>query len=277
MNRPQQKTLLLLLTSSLLLSGCFENRRDTDKLCANNPALKCEELNTDDGQCKITRTDLIWHRQEVLKSPTDLNKITEYHLTQKYQICLEVAAQIQAIDQTELKQRRFNALVNAGKNLERISTELAEYHTPEALYFLWSQNNDAGARREFLQMEGSSQLETARLQYALATFYIDRDHNKTVTLLNHALELSHDPKTLNLEIIQSLASVNQFLHYKERAYIWAMVAKSFDIPIIEEGAFARLYPFNEEKLDQLNQISEQVTDSINNGQYRANLIPNYIK
>jgi hypothetical protein len=56
-----------------------------------------------------------------------------------------------------------------------------------------------------------------------------------------------------------------------------MVAKSFDIPIIEEGAFARLYPFNEEKLDQLNQISEQVTDSINSGQYRANLIPNYIK
>lgn len=273
----QKRITSLFLTSTLLLSGCFENNRDTDQLCANNPDLKCDELNVDDGQCRITRTDLIWHRLEVLKHPSDLNKITEYHLTQKYQVCLEVAAQIQAIDQTELKQKRFNALVNSGKNLDRLSTELASFHTPEALYFLWSQNNDLNARREFLQMESSPQLETARLQYALATFYIDRDHNKTVVLLNRALELTHDPKTLNLEIIQSLASVNHFLRNKERAYIWAIVAKSFDIPIIEDESFARLYPFSEEKLDQLNQISDKVIDSINDGQYRANLIPDYIK
>lgn len=52
-----------------LLSGCFEGRKNTEQLCAENPALRCELLNMDDGQCRVPRTDLVWHRFEVLKDP----------------------------------------------------------------------------------------------------------------------------------------------------------------------------------------------------------------
>ncbi len=276
MNKQQLKPLVLFCVSSLL-SGCFENKHDTDRLCANRPELKCEELNIDDGQCRISRTDLIWHRLNVIKDPSDQNKITEYKLTQKYRQCLEVAAQIQAIDQSALIQNRFNALVNAGNNLDRISKELAEYHTPEALYFLWSQNGDSAARREFLQMEGDSLLNTARLQYALATFYIDKDHVKTLDLLNNALELSTDEDTLNLDIIKSLASVNQFLRHKERAYIWAMVASSFNIPIANKESLNLLYQFDNDKYKKLDEIADEVSDAIKDGKYKRKLIPDYIK
>ncbi|HCZ9661415.1 TPA: DUF2989 domain-containing protein, partial [Vibrio cholerae] len=33
---------LLILASLVLLSGCFENRKNTEKLCADNPNLRCE-------------------------------------------------------------------------------------------------------------------------------------------------------------------------------------------------------------------------------------------
>ena len=268
--------LSLILSSAIALVGCFENKRDTDQLCASTPELRCEELNTNDGQCRITRTDLIWHRQSVLRDPSDINKIKEYELTQKYRVCLSVATQLQPIDKPILEQRRFNALVSSGETLERLTEELYQFHTPEALYFLWSQTNDKDALREFLQMEHSETLQTTRLQYALATFYVDVDPNKTIVLLNRALELSNDPKTLNLEILESLASVNQLIKRKERSYIWAMVAKAYNVPIVEREWLDLLYSFNEDKIKQLDDIAKEVVNAIGANNYTKNLIPDYI-
>lgn len=139
---------LLILASLVLLSGCFENRKNTEKLCADNPNLRCEQLNMDDGQCRIPRTDLIWHRLK-FEITERWKSIKEYHLVSAYRKCLELASQIQAIDQTKLKENRFNALVNSGKEQERIVAELKQSNSPQALYFLWSQIGDHAARRAF--------------------------------------------------------------------------------------------------------------------------------
>ncbi|MGX9418914.1 DUF2989 domain-containing protein [Vibrio sp. WJH972] len=275
MKNAQLKLCLTILLSALLV-GCFENKRDTKQLCAATPELRCDELNINDGQCRITRTDLIWHRRTVLRDPSDVNKIKEYQLTQEYRLCMEVAAQLQPIDKPLMKQRRFESLVNAGNNLDRISNELHQFRTPEALYFLWSQNNDKDARREFLQMERSPELQTARLQYALATFYTDVDQNKTLKLLNRALELTSGPKQLNTEILESLASINQLINQKERSYIWAMVAKEFNVPIVDQDQLALLYHFDDTKMDQLNEIVSDVISAINKGKYRSDIIPDPI-
>ena len=60
-----------------------------------------------DGQCRVARTDLIWHRFEVQKQPTEINKIKEFELVTAYKKCLELAAQIETIDQSKLQERRF--------------------------------------------------------------------------------------------------------------------------------------------------------------------------
>ena len=175
----------------LALAGCLEGNKNTDQLCQSNSALQCEQLNMNDGQCRVARTDLIWHRFEVLKQPTEINKIKEFKLVASYKKCLELAAQIETIDQSKLQERRFTALMHSIEESERIVKELSQSDTPETLYFLWSQTGDTNARRSFLQLEGKEALNTAEMQYALATFYTTRDHEKTLTLLNNALTLSN--------------------------------------------------------------------------------------
>ncbi|NVD06265.1 DUF2989 domain-containing protein [Vibrio sp. JPW-9-11-11] len=265
---------LALLSSSLLLSGCLEGNKNTEQLCNDNPSLKCERLNINDGQCRVPRTDLIWHRFEVLKNPTDQNKIKEYQLVAEYKKCLELAAQIQPLDQTDLKQRRFSALVNAGDDLETIVTALEKSTSPEALYFLWSQVGNDQARRRFLQLEGSPELETAEMQYALATFYTSRDHGKTRYLLLRALELSKG-KNINTEIFKSLASTTYRINLKEEAYIWTRVAESFNVPIASQNELQLLYGFENSIYDQLDDIAEQIEESIRGGTFSSEQIPRF--
>lgn len=264
--------LLSLTIVVVILQGCFENRSNTDQLCQKKPELKCDELNINDGQCRVTRTDLIWHRLTVLKNPSADNKIKEYHLTQKYKQCLEVASQIIPINRPKLKQARFNALMNAGNNMKRIVDELHTIDSPEALYFLWSQTGDKTARRKFLQKEGQPELNTEKLQYALATFYIDRNRPKTIKLLNHSLELS-TPDTIQLEAIESLAGLYEQAKNKEASYIWAMVGKHFGAAVASTRDLKLLYDFNDEKIERLNKVIDQVVEALENGTYQRTLIP----
>ncbi len=264
--------ILLLATSTLLVSGCFENRKNTEQLCQDNPALRCEKLNMDDGQCRIPRTDLVWHRFEVMKNPSEANKIVEYKLLMEYRKCLELASQIQTIDQSELRQKRFNALVHAGNEQERIVMELKNTHQPQTLYFLWSQLGDADAQRAFLQMEGSPQLDTAELQYALATFYTNRDKVKTIQLLNRSLELSHQGN-VNVEAVKSLASIYYNIQHKEAAYIWTQVASEYGVPLVSKQQLQLLYGFNQTKYEELDEIANQVESALKSGSFKASLVP----
>lgn len=263
---------LLLISFSLLLSGCFESSKNTDKLCQDNPELRCDNMNINDGQCRLPRTNLIWHRREVLKNPTSENKIKEYELLHTYQQCLELASQIQVIDQTELQQKRFSALMNTHTDQANIVADLEKISSPSVYYFLWTQFDNSEAKRNFLKLEGTKELETAELQYALATYYTTRDKRKTVLLLEHALELS-DPTNLNIEIFTSLASVNQSLGNKEHAYIWAIVSKDFGINLISDADMQRMFIFNEDKIKRLQEIANTIIKAIKKGQYRQDLLP----
>ncbi|MGF1745988.1 DUF2989 domain-containing protein [Vibrio minamisatsumaniensis] len=265
---------LLVSLLSLTLVGCFKNKKSTDQLCQNNPGLQCEQLNMDDGQCRIARTDLIWHRFEIQKHPTEANKIQEFKLVTAYNKCLELAAQIEALDQSKLQERRFTALMHSSEESERIVTELSQSKSPETLYFLWSQIGDINARRHFLQLEGTEALNTAEMQYALATFYTTRDYAKTLKLLNNALTLTHD-QPVNTEIFKSMASINHKLGHKEKAYVWAMVAKEFNVPIVSEAELSVLYNFEEKKYSRLNEDADKIVDAIKDGAYQASLISDY--
>lgn len=259
---------------SFALVGCFESRKNTEQLCADNPALRCEQLNMDDGQCRVARTDLVWHRFEVLKAPTDQNKIEEYHILAEYEKCLSLAAQIQPIDQNSRKDKRFTALMHSGEEKTRLVQELKRSTSPQALYFLWSQEGDEQAQRLFLRMEGSPALETSEMQYALATFYTSRDQEKTIHLLHRALELS-DGKKVNTDILKSLASINFSLNRKEQAYIWAQVASSFDVAIASANGRQLMYGFVQEKYDQLDDVASEVEDAIEDGAFRASMLANF--
>ncbi|WCE30658.1 DUF2989 domain-containing protein [Vibrio sp. SCSIO 43137] len=257
----------------LVLSGCLEGNMNTKELCASSSALRCEHLNMRDGQCRVPRTDLIWHRKEVLESPTDENKIKEFNYVRAYQKCLDLAAQIEPTKIGDKKERRFTALMHTYDEQKRILADLKKSTSPEALYFLWTQG-DQSALRQFLKLEDSKKVQTPELQYALATYYATRDREKSIRLLNNALRLS-DGEDLNINIIESLASTNHFLKRKEHAYIWVLVGKEFDLPVASERNLMVLYNFSDEKKEKLQKTAERIVDAIKDGKYRSALLPRY--
>ncbi len=264
---------LLASVATLTITGCFERNVTTEQLCENTPELRCENLNMGDGQCRIPRTNLIWHRYEQFKHPSEEKQIKEYGIVAEYRKCLELASQIAPIAQSELRAQRFSALVHSIDELDRIVNELKVSAKPETLYFLWSQTGDNQAQRQFLQMEGSPGLNTAEMQYALATFYANRDTAKTLTLLNNALRLSNEDN-LNPVILKSLASIHQGLGEKKRAYLWAMVAKRFDVPIADEKQLKRMFDFNDPDQNQkLDDLAKSIANNIEQGSYSPDLIP----
>lgn len=265
-----QKTIII-MSAALILSGCFESRKNTEKLCIDNPSLRCESLNMDDGRCRVPRTDLVWHRFALLQQQTDAMFVKEYQLVAEYKKCLELAAQIKPLEQSKRKEQRFISLVHANDELVRITALLQQSSSPDVLYFLWTQLSDNQAKRRFLQLEGSPTLDTAQLQYALATFYTTRQPLKTIELLNRSLELTK-PNEINVDVITSLASINYRIDAREKAYIWATVAKRFDAPTADDTNFKLLYGFPEEKYQQLDHIAQQVYSAITSGNYNRNLL-----
>ncbi|OLQ86873.1 hypothetical protein BIY21_17630 [Vibrio ponticus] len=255
---------------SVPLLGCFESRKNTEQLCQANPALQCQELNMNDGQCRLPRTDLIWHRFETLKNPSESNKIKEFHFLAAYEKCMHLAAQIETLTQSERKTKRVTAVVHAKDEQQRLITELQGSRSPQALYFLWSQTGDENARRLFLQMEGSPELETAEMQYALATFYTRRDSEKTLALLNRTLELgSRD--NINVDAVKSLASLNLQQGHKELAYIWSQVAEKLAVQTTAEHNYALIYGFSDEKYQQLDQVASNVYQALQEGRFRVSM------
>lgn len=253
---------------ALLLTGCLESRKNTTQLCEKNPQLHCELFNVSDGQCRVPRTTVIWHRYDGLPSPSDAHKIKEYELLSAYGKCLDLAAQIEPIDGSNIKEVRFAALMNTEKEKARIASELSNSQLPESLYFLWSQLGDESARREFLQMEGTSAVDTAELQYALATFYTSRDKPKTLRLLYRALELSESVE-LNQEITRSLAGIHQNLKDNESAYVWALTAREFGTSIASEDQLSRYYKFDKATKERLDQLAEGYIDAIKEYEFIA--------
>ncbi|MCL9774296.1 DUF2989 domain-containing protein [Vibrio methylphosphonaticus] len=262
---------ILLLTSSSLLTGCFESRKNTDQVCLSEPSLQCSSLNVNDGQCRIIRTDLIWHRYEALDAPqSDASQIQEYYLIKEYRKCLELASQIQPIEQAALKEKRFNALMYAINEQERINTELAPSQAPETLYFLWSETGDSTAKRRFLAMEGQPSLETSAMQYALATHYISRDKPKTYELLLHSLELSSDGH-INNDAIKSLASVSYALSKTHESYLWTMVGKQQGVPVVTNTELKRMFAFNNDEYKRLDAQAQSITSSLRAGEFTRQL------
>ncbi|PNQ58687.1 DUF2989 domain-containing protein [Vibrio sagamiensis] len=267
----------LLIFCSLLLTGCFDGNVKTEELCQNHSELQCKKLNINDGRCRIPRTNLIWHRFEQLQVHSEANQIKEYGLLAEYRKCLELASQITPIDQNELKRNRFDALIHTIKELDRIVNELQNSTQPATLYFLWSQTANMQAKRLFLRMEGSPKLNTAEMQYALATFYAKRDPSKTIQLLNNALTMSNK-NNLKLEILNTLASLNQELGHKEQAYMWAMVAKQFDVPIASKDKLERMFTLTpQSKYEQLADLAKRVAKSLKKGAYSPEQVNTYLE
>ncbi|WP_299013565.1 DUF2989 domain-containing protein [uncultured Photobacterium sp.] len=252
-----------------LLNGCYEQHSSTESLCESYPQI-CAETNLNDGQCRLQRTKLIWQRYDVLKNPADIEKYKELKFTYEYQKCLDYAARIEPTNLKERKNNRAKALIASYRSIDRLNKELAHSTDPEIIYYRLTQG-DKSALRQFLQLEGKPALETPELQLALATFYTDKDKEKTIQLLKHALELYEKGQGIKPEIIQSLATLSHQTKSIDSAYLWARVGSEFGIPVASQEKLVTYYPMPEEKRSLLNDKAEKISKAIQKGNFKARM------
>lgn len=257
------------IASILLLGGCYERHRTTDSLCESYPQI-CADTNIDDGQCRLQRTTLIWQRYDVLKNPTDAEKFKELKFTYDYQKCLEYAARIEPTELKERKTIRTQALLHAYDSIRRLNEELAQSDDPEILYFRLSQG-DKTAMTKFLKLEGSEVLDSPDLQFALATIYIAKDQDKTVSFLLRALELYQPNQPIKPEIIQSLATLSHQKGNQDAAYLWARVGHELGMQTANIEKLDAFYPMPEQARLALVQKAQYVAKALRDGVFTARM------
>lgn len=60
----------------------------------------------------------------------------------------------------------------------------------------------------------------------------------------------------------------------EKAYLWAMVAKQFNVPIASEPELKVMYHFPSEVYNKLQDDADYIVEAIEDGRYQPSLISN---
>jgi hypothetical protein len=201
----------------LLVTGC-DNRPNLAQLCRENKEI-CDEYGKD-SWCKGQRNNVSLSRIALKNNPNDIEKFTLLLSYEGYIKCMALASQIQHIKLKEKTTMRKNNLSKAKANLSLLVEETVESDHPHLLYYHWSRTSNRESLEKFLTLEGTPALENSIDQYHLATYYVKREPQKTLHLLYRSLELHQAEATLDVEILQTLATI--FTNKKEfkQAYIW---------------------------------------------------------
>ncbi|MGF1764899.1 DUF2989 domain-containing protein [Aliivibrio kagoshimensis] len=276
MNLKQRiKLPLLLLLSLTLLSGCFLFPPTIQELCDESPALKCTDLNMNDGQCKKDRHALVRQRLVVVNDNSDTNRLELLKITKTYEQCITLAAQIEVKTLKYIKTRRATALHNVNKEVASLEKSLRQSHDPSIIYYQWSQGDDY-ALTKLKKLEGTGKLQTSELQLALSTYYMKRDPDKTMMLLHQSLKLAKPEQDISKQI-QTLATINHKHGSKQHAYLWAQVGKSFGLPIVSDTQLNRLYSLDQHQVDKLKAAADVITEALQEGKFNEKLLPAVVR
>ncbi len=251
----------------ILLCGCLEQHRTTDSLCEANPEI-CENLNNNDGQCRIQRTNLIWQRFDVKKDPTEHNIFQELKITKLYQQCMELVAGIEPTELKERKTLRTEALIEANSSIIELMDALSDSRDPEIIYYRWT-HGDESAKSSFLALENTPMLDTPSLQLALASYYANIDRNKTQQILERGLALTEGKENIELDLITTMATISHQLKQKKVAYTWSKVAQIFELPVANQARLEHLYPMSANEYEYLNALAKEIAADLEKGHYRT--------
>ncbi|WP_413112041.1 DUF2989 domain-containing protein [Thaumasiovibrio sp. DFM-14] len=257
----------LLATFIFLLTGCEQQFRTTDALCDAHPEL-CVSLNNGDGQCRNQRTDLIWQRFESKQHKNELNLYTELQFTHDYLRCIERVSGIEHIEQKERKTNRVDSLLATQEIARELQQTLSTSTNPEVIYYLW-RLGDEKAKYRFLELEGSTELNTPYLQFALASFYTSEDKDKTLELLHYGLSLVESSDNLEPRLISTIATIYHQSGHHAEAYTWSKVATHFNLPVSDDARLRRLYPLTASEYRYYNELASVIAKDINRGRYKA--------
>lgn len=259
---------LFLLCSLFLLLSCDSSKSLAD-LCKENPQI-CHEFG-EDSWCKRERVDVALARIALKTQKQDLQK---YHLLVAYEgyvSCMSLASQIQHIKLKEKTTLRKNNLLKAKAQLAELSEQTLSSKHPHLLYYHWSRELNKESLQQFIQLEGTNELENAISQYHLASYYSKKDLNKTLALLFHALELHQPKEKLIPEVLQTLATIFTNKNKPKQAYIWLKIYQLVenDNSTQIEFSLQQLAKNHKLNVDFLDKVAKNTLDKIEQGEFKT--------
>ncbi|MDO6527968.1 DUF2989 domain-containing protein [Motilimonas sp. 1_MG-2023] len=256
----------ILLPCLMLLAGC-EKQQSIKSICSDTPEL-CNDLNTDDGWCRNERADVIRSRNEV-KDPNIATDLAQYHLLrdfQTYKKCIEKAALVEPIVYKEKKVGRVNALVTAETEIERLEQATANSSEPHLAYYHWRVRGDQAAKARFMAVEDSPALDEPEIALAMASYYFERDSDKTFKLLYRAIS-NYKNELPPGSIFNSLTTLHLKEKHYEETYIWMHVAKELGNKEVNLRTLERYRTFNDEEKAKLDQHALLLAEKIAEGKF----------
>jgi hypothetical protein len=144
------KKILVMFTSFCLviavlgLFGC-ENDQNTEVICKNNPEL-CEDLHKD-SWCRFEKADLIRHRYALKQTEQHTGKQLYQQLIflEKYSKCIELAAGVQHLINTDRTEDRKRAFAVSTQNLEQLQEYTKDSKEVFLAFYRWVRFNDPAA------------------------------------------------------------------------------------------------------------------------------------
>lgn len=251
-----------------LLASC-DTGPDLAKLCEQHPDI-CSEF-TEDNWCKVERKNTAFARLNLKKTGKDKQKVDLLHAYEDYAKCMDHASKIEHIKLKHKKTRRIENHLKAKEKIKQLSIETKNSEHPELLYYHWSRYINKRALNKLLAMEGSVLLNTPESQFNLATYYIKRDTDKTLTLLFHALELNKPEHAINTEIFKSLTSIYTDMKEYKQAYIWLKILNLYDPDdeTINEKTLIEYSKGYSLDGDFLEQVAETTLEKIQEGTFKS--------
>jgi len=257
---------ILLLSSLAFVTGC-EQKPNIKSICNDTPAL-CNDLNTDDGWCRHERADVIQSR--VALSSSDLSPdLAKYHLLRDfhtYKKCIEKAALVEPIVYKEKKVGRVNALITAETEIERLEQETINSSEPHLAYYHWRIRGDQAAKARFMAIEDSPALDEPELAIAMASYYFERDADKTFALLYRAISNYKDTLPPS-SIYDSLTTLHLQEKHFEETYVWMLVAQELGNKTINVRTLERYKAFTDAETEKLTKLAKLLTEKIKDGKF----------
>ncbi len=252
----------------VLLSACDGGKNLAD-ICAENPEV-CAQFK-EDSWCKTERNATTYAAVELKNKNEEINKYNLLVAYESYAKCVEFSAKIEHVKLKGKRTIRIENYLKAKDLIEKLSDETVTSNHPNLLYFHWSRYLNEASLIKFINMEGSAPLETPEAQYNLATYYIKRDKEKTLSLLFHALELVKEEESINVEIFETISTIFSDKNKPDQAYIWLKVIRLYqpdNIGVKEESllAYSETYELNSKFLDK---VALNTLNKIKSGNFTA--------
>lgn len=258
--------LLSSLPLLVLLSACGEKELNITQVCQEKPGL-CADL-TEDGHCRVERSETILARFGEQKLPSDANKYRLLLDFEKYSKCMELAKGIEHVKLKEKTTARVDSYMVSLNEIKRLTEETVTSDYPGLLYYHWSRHQSRPHLEKFEQAAKAGQLNTPDLKFALARYYIEKDKNLAITTMLDALKLYKAGDVIDTDIYTSLTTLYFKQNKLPESYHWALVAQAAGVERIEFDLILKSAKDNALDKDKIETLADETVAGLELGQFK---------